>query len=121
MRSLINRLEDAESRSPSELLVKIFRDDEMQIVTAKRWYNELLPVGWFAEFGVVGGKKASDMAYILDGIMIQEYMMRGMSHAEAVEHLSAAADGSLVKLEEERQELRKARSKLLQNETFLHF
>lgn len=121
MKSLINRLEKAESRSPSELLVKIYRDDEEQIVTAKRWYNELLPVGWFAEFGCFFTTNTSDMAYILDGLMIQETMRRGKSYSEAVEHLSAVDDGSLVKLEEERQELRKARSKLLQNETFLHF
>ena len=116
MKNLYSRLEELESHSPNEIYVKIFKGDEEKMVTAKSYYYDYLPKGWAWGDGVQSGSKISDMAYLLDGIMIQTDMSNGISYEDAVARCKASADGSAVDRERERSKARQ-HNRMLQNAT----
>ena len=101
-KSILRRIEALESKIPSELYVKIFKDEEEKIVSAKEYYYKYLPEGWEWGEGVRSGTKISDMGYLLDGMFIQTCMQNGMSYEEAVESVKNTAEGSLVECEQKR-------------------
>ena len=117
MRNLYSRLKLLEKRSPNEIYVKIFKDGQEKIVTAKSYYYDYLPNGWGWGDGVQSGSKISDIAYLLDGMYIQTEMAKGISYEEAIARCKETADGSAVDRERERNEA-KQRDKMLQNDTF---
>ena len=116
MKNLYSRLETLENRTPNEIYVKIFKDDEEKIVSAKSYYYDYLPKGWGWGDGVQSGSKLSDMAYLLDGIAIQTDMSNGISYEDAVARCKASADGSAVDREKERNDARQ-HHRMLQNAT----
>lgn len=116
MKNLYSRLELLEKRSPNEIYVKIFKDGQEKIVTAKSYYYDYLPNGWGWGDGVQSGSKISDIAYLLDGTIIQTNMSNGDSYEIALAKCKESADGSAVDRERERNEA-KQRDKMLQNDT----
>ena len=116
MKNLYSRLEELEQRTPNEIYVKIFKDGQEKLTTAKAYYYDYLPNGWGWGGSVQSGAKITDLAYLLDGMFIQTCMADGDSYETALAKCKETADGSAVDRERKRAETRKHR-KMLQNAT----